>query len=57
MKCSKCKGTGDVVKMVQLGPGMYSQSQGQCGDCRGEGEILKEEDKCKECKGKKVIEV
>lgn len=43
--------------MVQLGPGMYSQSQGACGDCKGEGEIIKEQDKCKVCKGKKVTNV
>ena len=35
VKCTKCKGSGMVVKMVQLGPGMYSQSQSQCGDCKG----------------------
>lgn len=46
-----------VVKMVQLGPGMYSQSQGKCGDCGGLGETMKEEDKCPNCKGKKVIKV
>jgi hypothetical protein len=30
---------------------MYSQSQGHCGDCKGQGEIMKEEDRCKACKG------
>lgn len=56
-KCTKCKGSGVVTKLVQLGPGMYSQSQGKCGDCQGLGETMKEEDKCKNCKGKKVINV
>lgn len=26
-----------------------------CPDCNGKGEVIKEEDKCGECKGKKVI--
>lgn len=57
VKCTKCKGTGVVTKMVQLGPGMYSQSQGRCVDCGGMGETMKEEDRCPNCKGKKVIKV
>lgn len=57
VKCSKCKGSGVVTKMVQLGPGMYSQSQGRCGDCGGQGETMKEEDRCPICKGKKVLKV
>ena len=44
-----------VTKMVQLGPGMYSQSSGPCDDCHGKGEIINEKDKCKECNGKKVV--
>lgn len=40
-KCSKCKGQGVVTKMVQLGPGMYSQSQAECRDCNGTGETMK----------------
>lgn len=40
--------------MTQLGPGMYSQSQGPCDDCGGKGEVIDEANKCKICKGKKV---
>ena len=43
-----------VTKMVQLGPGMYSQSSGPCDDCRGKGEVIDEKHKCKTCNGKKV---
>ena len=53
-KCPTCKGRGVVVKMQQLGPGMYTQSQGPCDECRGKGEIIDEKNKCKECNGKKV---
>jgi DnaJ homolog subfamily A member 2 len=54
-KCTKCKGVGVVTRLVQLGPGMYTQSQGKCPDCQGQGENMKEEDRCKVCKGKKVV--
>ena len=43
------------MKMTMLGPGMYSQSQGPCDDCRGQGEIIDEKNKCKTCDGKKVV--
>lgn len=53
-KCGTCRGRGIVNKMVQLGPGMYSQSQGPCDDCRGKGEVIDDAKKCQICKGKKV---
>lgn len=53
--CPDCKGRGVVVRMVQLGPGMYSQSQSHCSRCDGEGKIFKKEDLCKTCNGKKTI--
>ena len=40
--------------MRQLGPGMVQQIQQACSDCNGEGEIIKEKDRCKQCNGKKV---
>jgi len=36
--CSACKGRGQVTRMTMLGPGMYSQSTGPCGDCSGSGQ-------------------
>jgi len=39
----------------QMGPGMIQQTQAPCDKCNGIGEIVKDEDKCKQCKGKKVI--
>ena len=53
-KCGTCKGRGMVMKMQQLGPGMYTQSSGPCDECRGQGEVINEKDKCKQCNGKKV---
>ena len=54
-KCTTCRGRGMVTRMTQLGPGMYSQSQGPCDDCRGKGEVIDEANKCQTCKGKKVV--
>ncbi|CAD8057724.1 unnamed protein product [Paramecium primaurelia] len=56
-QCSTCKGKGVVQKLTMLGPGMYSQSSGPCSDCRGEGTIFSEKDRCKKCHGNKVIDV
>lgn len=55
-KCTGCKGRGVVVKMIQLGPGMYSQSQADCSECKGTGEKIKKENICKGCKGNKLVE-
>lgn len=54
-QCGTCRGRGIVTRMTQLGPGMYSQSQGPCDDCRGKGEVIDEANKCKTCNGKKVV--
>jgi DnaJ-class molecular chaperone len=51
--CIPCKGTGMVTKMVNLGPGMYSQSQSPCGSCGGQGETIKKENLCQACMGAK----
>lgn len=38
-ECGDCKGRGFVMKMQQLGPGMYTQSQAACPKCKGQGEV------------------
>ena len=40
----------------QLGPGMVQQMQSKCSDCHGDGETCREKDRCKACKGQKVVE-
>jgi DnaJ family protein A protein 2 len=40
--------------MRQMGP-MIQRFQTVCPDCQGEGEIIKEKDRCKQCVGKKTI--
>ncbi len=36
-KCKDCKGQGQVVQMLQMGPGMYQQIQKHCDKCKGQG--------------------
>jgi DnaJ family protein A protein 2 len=50
-----CKGRGFVIQYKQLGPGMVQQMQSICRECSGEGELLNEKDRCKQCNGKKTI--
>ncbi len=54
--CPACKGKKFVTKLTMLGPGMYTQSQGPCGDCRGEGMKMDEKDRCKKCKGERILD-
>ncbi|ORX50532.1 DnaJ-domain-containing protein [Hesseltinella vesiculosa] len=52
--CSGCGGAGVRVTIRQMGP-MMQQFQQACPECRGEGEIINERDRCKQCYGKKII--
>jgi len=53
--CSDCNGRGAKVQLRQIGPGMVQQIQSACPSCKGAGKTISEKDKCKTCKGKKVI--
>lgn len=44
----------EQVRIQQLGPGMVSQVQSMCGECRGQGERINPKDRCKTCEGRKV---
>lgn len=35
---------------------MMQQMQSMCSDCAGSGDFIRERDKCKKCKGKRVME-
>ena len=52
-KCAGCNGQGVKMMMRQMGP-MIQRFQTQCPDCNGEGEIIRERDRCKTCRGKKT---
>jgi len=53
--CNICDGRGIRVQLRQLGPGMVQQIQSNCSECSGTGKVILEKDKCKECRGKKVM--
>lgn len=53
--CDTCNGKGMRVQLRSIGPGMVQQMQSVCPDCRGAGKTIKESDKCKPCRGKKVV--
>ena len=53
-KCNDCDGQGQVLKTIQIGPGMYQRAQMACGKCQGKGELIDPANMCKTCKAKKV---
>ena len=52
--CGGCNGRGVRIVVRQIGP-MIQQMQQPCPDCNGEGEIIKDKDRCKQCQGRKVL--
>jgi len=54
--CMVCKGSGITITLRQLGPAMVQQLQSVCKNCRGQGEVIRDQDKCKTCYGKKVYQ-
>jgi DnaJ family protein A protein 1 len=54
-KCTTCNGSGFVVRVNQIAPGMIQQIRAHCSDCDGQGEKINQKDKCKTCDGKKIV--
>ncbi|KAF2772061.1 DnaJ-domain-containing protein [Teratosphaeria nubilosa] len=52
--CAGCNGQGMKTMMRQMGP-MIQRFQTVCPDCNGEGESIREKDKCRQCNGKKTV--
>ncbi|KAF2719903.1 hypothetical protein K431DRAFT_286217 [Polychaeton citri CBS 116435] len=52
--CAGCNGSGMKTMMRQMGP-MIQRFQTVCPDCNGEGESIRDKDRCKQCNGKKTI--
>lgn len=55
-KCHGCQGSGMKVSIRQLGPSMIQQMQHVCNDCRGQGEVISDKDRCPQCKGEKTVQ-
>jgi len=56
VKCKVCNGVGVRLVQRRVGLGMISQFQVTCDDCKGEGVVVNEKDKCPDCAGKKVTQ-
>lgn len=52
-KCKGCDGKG-IKLVIQRMPMGIVQTQQECYECRGEGYVIKEKDKCPQCKGEKA---
>jgi len=53
-KCAGCEGAGVKTMLRQMGP-MIQRFQTVCPDCQGEGEVIRDRDRCKRCHGKKTV--
>lgn len=49
--CSQCDGTGRMMKIMNIGPGMIQQAMMTCDKCGGVGKIILK--RCPTCDGKK----
>ncbi|KAH0567269.1 dnaJ homolog subfamily A member 1 [Cotesia glomerata] len=54
-QCTTCHGSGMVMQIQQLAPGIVQQIQSKCSSCKGQGERINQRDRCKHCGGKKTI--
>lgn len=54
--CERCKGNGIVEAIRQIGPGMMRRETVVCDHCQGAGQVFKEKDRCKKCKGKRTTQ-
>ncbi|KAF2669911.1 DnaJ-domain-containing protein [Microthyrium microscopicum] len=53
--CATCRGKGVVRATVSLGGGLITQQTHECNSCHGTGQVFKDKDKCKKCKGERTI--
>lgn len=53
-RCTTCDGTGKIMRIRQIGPGMIQQSQERCTSCNGRGKTVNVADICEACLGKRV---
>ncbi|ESK92330.1 dnaj-like protein subfamily a member 2-like protein [Moniliophthora roreri MCA 2997] len=53
--CATCDGKGYTFVTSQISGSRLGTSRSRCSDCNGEGQKLKEKDRCKKCKGAKTV--
>lgn len=52
--CDRCQGKGVTIGLRQVGPGLVTQERMVCDACQGTGNVFKEKDRCRKCKGKRT---
>ncbi len=57
VKCDICNGNGVIMKVMQMGIGMITQTQTTCTACNGKGKKIKPGEECPSCKGKKLSQI
>lgn len=55
--CNNCKGSGTTRITQFVGPGMVATSTVVCPVCHGRGQVFRDKDLCRRCKGKCTQEV
>ena len=55
ISCKTCEGKGKIIRIIQMGPNMISQSQEICSSCRGRGKYIEDHNKCPECLDNKKV--
>lgn len=53
-KCTGCRGSGMRVRVEHVGPSIVQRIESKCSDCLGQGEVIPQKDRCKNCEGKKI---
>jgi DnaJ family protein A protein 2 len=53
--CTRCGGAGAVIGMREIFPGMVQRVQMRCDMCNGQGQSVRPEDICSDCRGAKVV--
>ncbi|RXK40833.1 hypothetical protein M231_01892 [Tremella mesenterica] len=55
VKCGTCEGKGSIYVQRHLGPNLVGRMKEECTACQGEGKRVRDREKCKRCKGAKVV--
>ncbi|KAH7911354.1 hypothetical protein BJ138DRAFT_1113287 [Hygrophoropsis aurantiaca] len=54
-ECGQCEGKGWTFVQTKTSPTHLSNMRAKCSDCNGQGSKLREKDRCKKCKGEKIV--
>lgn len=53
-KCVGCRGSGVKVRVEHVGHSIVQRIESKCNECFGQGEVIPQKDRCKNCEGKKI---